>query len=78
MNLKEKMERRLKINASGLFPVFCACVILNKEGKSQYVDKKFFFFILGGVFSCDRSIYFVYGNVPLVYICLNNETELKF
>lgn len=50
MNLKEKMERRLKINASGLFPVFCACVILNKEGKSQYVDKKIFSSFLG-VFS---------------------------
>lgn len=39
---------------------------------------KIFFFIFGGVFSCNRSIYFVYGYVPLVYICLNNETELKF
>lgn len=39
---------------------------------------KKFFFIFGGVFSCDWSIYFVYGYVPLVYICLNNETELKF
>lgn len=50
MNLKEKMERRLKINATGLFPVFCAYVILNKEGKSQYVDKKIFSSFLG-VFS---------------------------
>lgn len=40
--------------------------------------KKKFFFIFGGVFSCDWSIYFVYGYVSLVYICLNNETELKF
>lgn len=43
--------------------------------RTEKVDMwtKFFFLDFWGVFSCDRSIYFVYGNVSLVDICLDND-----
>lgn len=54
------------------FQFFAHALFLRRTEKVDMLTK-FFFLIFVFFFSCDRSIYFVYGNVSVVDICVNND-----